>query len=194
MKKADEFPKWFFDNNTNVDFETKLQEFKGKKNLKFLQIGVFTGNCSAWLLENILTDATSTLVDIDPWCGNLPHESIYDWEDVEASYTEQVKSHGKKVQSIKAFSGDWLKEHREGGFDFIYIDGDHLPESVTLDAYLSWDLLKVGGIMAFDDYEWDHPDGTDKNPKPAIDAWLAKHKEEIEIISKGWQVWIRKTK
>jgi predicted O-methyltransferase YrrM len=194
MKKADEFPKWFFDNNTNVDFETKLQEFKGKKNLKFLQIGVFTGNCSAWLLENILIDATSTLIDIDPWCGNLPHESVYDWDDVEAAYTEQVKSHGKKVQSIKAFSGDWLKEHREGGFDFIYIDGDHLPESVTLDADLSWDLLKVGGIMAFDDYEWDHPDGTDKNPKPAIDAWLAKHKEEIEIISMGWQVWIRKTK
>jgi predicted O-methyltransferase YrrM len=194
MKKADKFPKWFFDNNTNVDFETKLQEFKGKKNLKFLQIGVFTGNCSAWLLENILMDATSTLIDIDPWCGNLPHESVYDWDDVEAAYTEQVKSHGKKVQSIKAFSGDWLKEHREGGFDFIYIDGDHLPESVTLDADLSWDLLKVGGIMAFDDYEWDHPDGTDKNPKPAIDAWLAKHKEEIEIISMGWQVWIRKTK
>ncbi len=27
---------------------------------------------------------------------------------------------------------------------------DHLPESVTLDADLSWGLLKSGGIMAFD--------------------------------------------
>jgi len=166
--KADEFPKWFYDNATVQDFENGLAEFKGKKNLKFLQIGVFTGNASVWLLENILTDPTSLLIDVDPWCGNLPQASH------------------------KAFSGDWLKEHREVKFDFIYIDGDHLPESVTLDADLSWDLLKPKGIMAFDDYEWDHPDGTDKNPKPAIDAWLNKHRDEIEILRKGWQVWIRK--
>jgi len=190
--KADNFPKWFYDNATVQDFENGLAEFKGKKNLKFLQIGVFTGNASAWLLKNILTDPTSLLVDIDPWCGNLPHESVYNWDDIQEAYKEQVASYGKKVQAHKAFSGDWLKQHREGGFDFIYIDGDHLPESVTLDADLSWDLLKSGGIMAFDDYEWDHPDGTDNNPKPAIDAWLAKHKDDIEILRKGWQVWIRK--
>jgi predicted O-methyltransferase YrrM len=190
--KANNFPKWFYDNNTNADFETGLVEFKDKKNLKFLQIGVFTGNCSVWLLKNILTDPSSLLVDIDPWCGNLPHESVYDWADIQAAYKEQIEPYGKKVQAHKAFSGDWLKNNREVKYDFIYIDGDHLPESVTLDADLSWDLLKSGGIMAFDDYEWDHPDGTDKNPKPAIDAWLAKHKNEIEIIRKGWQVWIRK--
>jgi predicted O-methyltransferase YrrM len=190
--KANNFPKWFYDNNTNADFETGLVEFKDKKNLKFLQIGVFTGNCSAWLLKNILTDPSSLLVDIDPWCGNLPHESVYDWADIQAAYKEQIEPYGKKVQAHKAFSGDWLKDNREVKYDFIYIDGDHLPESVTLDADLSWDLLKSGGIMAFDDYEWDHPDGTDKNPKPAIDAWLAKHKDDIEIIRKGWQVWIRK--
>jgi predicted O-methyltransferase YrrM len=190
--KADNFPRWFYDNNTVSDFEAGLAEFKDKKNLKFLQIGVFTGNASAWLLENILTDPSSLLIDIDPWCGNLPHESVYDWDDIQEAYKEQIKPHAKKVEAHKTFSGDWLKEHREVKFDFIYIDGDHLPESVTLDADLSWDLLKPKGIMAFDDYEWDHPDGTDKNPKPAIDAWLNKHKDEIEILRKGWQVWIRK--
>jgi len=192
MSKADNFPKWFYDNATVHDFENGLLELKDKKNLKFLQIGVFTGNASVWLLENILTDPSSLLVDIDPWCGNLPHESNYNWDDIQEAYKEQTASHSKKLQSHKAFSGDWLKANREVKYDFIYIDGDHLPESVALDADLSWDLLKSGGILAFDDYEWDHPDGTDKNPKPAIDAWLAKHENEIEIFRKGWQVWIRK--
>jgi predicted O-methyltransferase YrrM len=192
MSKADNFPKWFYDNATVHDFENGLAELKGKKNLKFLQIGVFTGNASVWLLENILTDQSSLLVDIDPWCGNLPHESNYNWDDIQEAYKEQTASYSKKLQSHKAFSGDWLKANREVKYDFIYIDGDHLPESVTLDADLSWDLLKSDGILAFDDYEWDHPDGTDKNPKPAIDAWLAKHENEIEIFRKGWQVWIRK--
>jgi predicted O-methyltransferase YrrM len=192
MSKADNFPKWFYDNATVHDFENGLAELKGKKNLKFLQIGVFTGNASVWLLENILTDPSSLLVDIDPWCGNLPHESNYNWDDIQEAYKEQTASYSKKLQSHKAFSGDWLKANREVKYDFIYIDGDHLPESVALDADLSWDLLKSDGILAFDDYEWDHPDGTDKNPKPAIDAWLAKHENEIEIFRKGWQVWIRK--
>jgi len=192
MSKADNFPKWFYDNATVHDFENGLAELKGKKNLKFLQIGVFTGNASVWLLENILTDPSSLLVDIYPWCGNLPHESNYNWDDIQEAYKEQTASYSKKLQSHKAFSGDWLKANREVKYDFIYIDGDHLPESVTLDADLSWDLLKSDGILAFDDYEWDHPDGTDKNPKPAIDAWLAKHENEIEIFRKGWQVWIRK--
>jgi len=192
--KTDKFPKWFDDNNTRADFEQMLAPLKGKKNLKFLQIGVFTGNASAWLLENVLTDASSVLVDVDPWCGNLQHESVYDWAEVEAAYDEQVKSHGKKVYKYKSFSKEWL-ESRQGSsfeFDFIYIDGDHLPESVTSDAELSWGLLKPGGIMAFDDYEWDHPDGTDKNPKPAIDAFLVKYKDELEVIRKGWQVWVKK--
>jgi len=189
---ADKFPKWFLDNNTMQDFENKLQDFKGKKNLRFLQIGVFTGNASAWLLENILTDPTSVLVDVDPWCGNLQHESIYEWDEVESAYDEQIKNHSKKVHKFKAFSKEWLETHREGEFDFIYIDGDHLPESVASDAELSWGLLKSGGIMAFDDYEWDHPDGTDKNPKPAIDKFLETHKDEFELVSKGWQVWVKK--
>jgi predicted O-methyltransferase YrrM len=193
IMKTDKFPKWFHDNNTITDFENGLEELKGKKNLKFLQIGVFTGNASAWLLENILTDPSSILVDVDPWCGNLRHESIYDWSEVEAAYDEQVKPHGKKVHKHKAFSQEWLKEHRDSVYDFIYIDGDHVPEAVTSDADLSWDLLQIGGIMAFDDYEWDHPDGTDKNPKPAIDKFLKEHKDEIEILRMGWQVWIRKT-
>lgn len=190
--KTDQFPKWFEDNNTKKDFEDMLAPLKGKKGLKFLQIGVFTGNASRWLLENILTDKDSMLVDVDPWCGNLQHESVYDWSEVEAAYDEQVKPHIKKVHKHKAFSKEWLTQHKDGGFDFIYIDGDHLPESVTSDAELSWDLLKSGGIMAFDDYEWDHPDGTDKNPKPAIDAFLVKYKDKLEVIRKGWQVWIRK--
>jgi hypothetical protein len=46
--------------------------------------------------------------------------------------------------------------------------------------------------MAFDDYIWSHPEGPEKNPKAAIDAWIEKHKNNIDIVRKGWQIWIRK--
>lgn len=191
-KKADKFPKWFEDNNTMSDFKENLKEYKNKKNLKFLQIGVFTGNASAWLMENILTDQSCILVDVDPWCGNLQHESIYDWKELEDAYDEQVKPYANRVKKHKAYSEEWLKENRDDKYDFIYIDGDHRPEAVTSDAELSWGLLKPKGIMAFDDYEWNHPDGIDLNPKPAIDKFLKKYANELEIIKMGWQVWVRK--
>ena len=99
--KADNFPKWFFDNNTVDDFAAGLAEFKGKKNLKFLQIGVFTGNASVWMLENILTDKTSLLVDVDPWCGNLQHESVYDWNDLARTYSDNLDHIYTTIENFK---------------------------------------------------------------------------------------------
>ena len=50
-----ELPNWFLGNKTQDDFNRLLQEFKGKPNLKFLEIGSFCGNSAAWTIENILT-------------------------------------------------------------------------------------------------------------------------------------------
>lgn len=33
------------------------------------------------------------------------------------------------------------------------MDGDHTSEGAFLDGLLSWDLLKPGGVMIFDDYD-----------------------------------------
>lgn len=48
-------------------------------------------------------------------------------------------------------------EGGENKFDFIYVDGLHLSQDVLYDALLSFDLLKVGGILIFDDYLWFDP-------------------------------------
>jgi len=62
------------------------------------------------------------------------------------------------------------------------------------DSVLSWDLLKVGGVMAFDDYEWTHPDGDKYAPKLAIDSFLNVYSPYLEEINRGWQIWVRKIK
>ena len=189
--KADNFPKWFEDNNTRGDFESMLKEYKGKKNLRFLQIGIFTGNASRWLFENILIDSSSVLVDVDPWCGNVQHE-VYDWAEIASAYKEQLSPYSSRLKTYTMFSKEFFEQGKEKDFDFIYIDGDHSPEAVAIDAAGAWNILKTGGIISFDDYEWNHPAGIEFNPKPAIDKWLTEHKDDIEILRVGWQVWIRK--
>jgi predicted O-methyltransferase YrrM len=39
-------------------------------------------------------------------------------------------------------------------YDFIYVDGDHTAYGVIKDAIASYECLNVGGIIAFDDYQW----------------------------------------
>jgi hypothetical protein len=46
--------------------------------------------------------------------------------------------------------------------------------------------------MAFDDYEWTHPDGDSFAPRVAIDSFLNVFNPYIEILNRGWQIWIRK--
>jgi GR25 family glycosyltransferase involved in LPS biosynthesis len=190
--KADKFPNWF-DGDSIANFDKYLDKYKGKDNLNFLQIGVFTGRASVWLLDNILTSDTSKLVDLDPW---LPYEQIpliSDWNTVEKAYDEQVAPYTDKINKVKMHSKEWLENNTDHQFDFIYIDGDHSPDAAFSDGELSWGLLKPSGVMAFDDYLWEHPEGLVKDPKEGIDRFLELHKNELTILLKDRQVWLTKT-
>ena len=43
---------------------------------------------------------------------------------------------------------------RDHKFDLIYIDGSHESADVLSDSLFSYNLLKPGGVLIFDDYEW----------------------------------------
>lgn len=174
------------------NFATYLQEFAGKPNLTFLQIGAFTGDASVWMCENILTDKTSTLIDIDTWKGSKEeaHEAL-DFDEVLKEYEAKIKPY-KTVVRLKMTSNEYFAGHNEVGFDFIYIDGDHTASAVIDDAIQSWQLLKSGGIMAFDDYTWKHPDGDLATPRPSINFFLWAKQKELDVIAINAQAWVRK--
>lgn len=72
-------------------------------------------------------------------------------------------------------------------FDFIYIDGSHQAPDVLADAVLAFRLLRVGGVMAFDDYLWAEnlPYGKDpiRSPKLAIDAFTNIYTRKLTVLS-----------
>ncbi|RIB15460.1 hypothetical protein C2G38_1971667, partial [Gigaspora rosea] len=53
------------------------------------------------------------------------------------------------------------------------------------DAVLAWNLLKDGGIMIFDDYEWDRCKEEYNNTKLAINTFIKCNEPEIDVIHKG---------
>jgi len=190
---AGEFPDWF-SAYAKPNFEKYLIPLAGQQNLQFLQLGVYTGDASIWMLQNI---KNIRLTDVDTWLGSDEdaHKDM-DFDDVYKTYTNKIKDY--KVNICRTTTIGYLLAQygcdRPLGeyFDFIYIDADHTAAGVLLDAELSWDLLKSGGIMAFDDYQWGADLPASKSPKLGIDLFLERHAGEYEILEQGLQVWIRK--
>jgi 8-oxo-dGTP pyrophosphatase MutT (NUDIX family) len=193
-----QYPNWFACYADDF-FARHLSHLAGVPGLRFLQIGAFTGDASVWLLENILTGADSVLVDVDTWEGSdEPEHEPFDWDDVEAAYTLATLDAavaGRCVQ-VKSDSFDYLQRcHIDAPrFDFIYVDGDHTAVGVLSDAVRAFGLLKPGGILAFDDYQWQpYPDApAHLAPGMAIDTFTACYQDRLDILEAGLQVWVKK--
>mgnify|MGYP000134324287 CR=1 FL=1 len=193
MSMAVEYPNWFAQ-AAQQNFETHLTEYAGKDNLKFLQLGVFTGDTSVWLAEHILTGTGCWLIDVDTWEGSdeEAHETM-DFDDVYATYLSKIEQYKDRIATFKSTTTWFLQSVRKDpDYDFIYIDADHTTVGVILDAELSWPQLKSGGILAFDDYEWGSHLPLHLRAKPGIDLFLLRHEGQYDTLVKNNQYWIRK--
>ena len=172
-------------------WEKQLLRFKGKPNLHFLEIGSFEGRSAIWLLENILTDSSSTITCIDTFGGSPEHEKTQlHISKIEKHFRHNIEesSFEEKVIVKKGYSRDILTELKHGSYDCIYIDGSHKASDVLEDAILSKLLLKKGGIIIFDDYIWEEGNDERNRPKMAIDAFLEVYKGQYRFLYKGKQV------
>lgn len=186
------YPNWFA-MGAYWFFQKHLPHLKDKENLQFLQIGTYTGDASVWLMDNILTKSNSILTDVDTWEGSEEEvHKAFDWKNVEQVYDEKVSKYSNIIKK-KCTSAEFLSSAQLDYYDFIYIDGDHTEKAVYEDAILSWDKLKSGGILAFDDYTWWHESGLDSmRPGPAIDRFVEEYKNDLNILDIGVQYWVIK--
>jgi len=168
----------------------------------FLEIGSYEGRSTVWTVENMLEDG-GAITCIDTWQGGEEHIATgEDMSLVEANFEHNMnvlyKKHPKRsVYKLKAASAYALAQRiaRDGEkHDFIYIDGGHTARDVLTDACMAWNLLKVGGLMVFDDYMWGEPRDILHRPKIAIDAFMNTFAEELEPIYIGYQAVVRRTK
>lgn len=157
------------------DWEKWLAVFKGRDNLRFLEIGCFEGRATVWLLENILTGENSKIDVVDLFEGGMEagdFEVYYNPEVLEY-FDYNIEPFIEQVVIHKGLSGEVLREFRPGKdqFDFIYIDGSHRSPEVLEDSVLCWRLLKPGGFMVLDDYRLKRYSDPLLNPKVAIDVF-----------------------
>jgi predicted O-methyltransferase YrrM len=167
----------------------------------FLEIGSFEGRSTVWTVENIMEDG-GEIVCIDTWEGGEEHAQ----QKINMNYVEQNFDHNMRVLKDN-FQNRWVVKQKntsvealpqmilnKNQFDFIYIDGSHQAPDVITDACLAWPLLKAGGVMVFDDYDWGEPLPPTHKPKMAIDAFMKIYDEKIHLVHKAYQLIIQKMK
>jgi hypothetical protein len=175
------------------NFHSILSDYKGKEGLRFLEIGSYEGRSASWILENILTGENCKL-----YCIEI---------NVRLELIQNLKHFGDKVEIFEGGIFDYFKQNTEE-FDFVYIDGGHLGCYVITDAILTFEMLKTGGVILFDDYQLDilpetiqrylsyqNLDNPILYPKLAIDNFINLFSEQcIELdIPNDYQKAIGKT-
>jgi predicted O-methyltransferase YrrM len=164
-----------------------------------LEIGAYEGRSTVWMAENLLAPGGEIVV-VDHWLGSSTHEAA-EMPNVEARFDANLELLGRRVPAarvvkMKASSAQALArllvEGRAGSFDFVYVDGSHEAPDVLTDATLAYPLLRVGGLIAFDDYGWRRFADVNDNPKAAVDAFTNVFWKKLALVSGGYQAFFRK--
>ncbi|MEG4346627.1 tetratricopeptide repeat protein [Microcoleus sp. A003_D6] len=174
-----QFTQDWFTHNIPI-WQRHLQEFTGIADFQVVEIGSFQGMSACWLLDNILTHPTAKITCID----------LYFQEHFKGNIVKTGAA--DRVIELEGYSQKLLINLASEYYDVAYIDGCHKPTSALQDAILSWRLVKVGGLMIFDDYEFTFPDSPEQDTKIGIDVFLEMFGSQLEVVHKGYQLIVKK--
>ncbi|WP_084957445.1 O-methyltransferase [Thermoactinospora rubra] len=128
-----------------------------------VEIGTGCGVSGLWLLRGMRPDGTLTSVDIE-----LEHQRLAKQAFAEAGFS------GSRIRLITGRALDVLPRLSDGGYDLVFADAakqeyaDYLSEAIR--------LLRVGGVVAFDNALWHHrvADPTQRDPDTVAVRELGK--------------------
>lgn len=186
---------------TNTWFEVGENNWKKlfalKKPKKILEIGCYEGRATCFMIETCSEFGDVEIHCVDPWreidntnYGGGSMAKVEKRFDYNTSISIQ-KNVGKtklikhKNESVIACS-ELICQGYRGTYDVVYIDGSHKAPDVLTDAILAFQLLRVGGLMIFDDYAWINDSQKTpnilSNPKIGVDNFVNVHWEKLKTL------------
>jgi len=143
------------------NFQEYLTMVDTTQPINFLEIGMFEGVTTRWVLDNILHNPQSVFHGVEPNPSIIP-------EDIQ----KHPQTHIYPTHSLEV-----LPNLSPNYYHMCYIDADHRAFCVLADSVMAWRLMCVGGHMIWDDYfyRWIkemEPDVPSMRSKEAIDTFL----------------------
>jgi len=144
--------------------------FMFQNEIHILELGAYEGGSTIWFLRYLLSHPNSSLISIDTWSDQRDPASYSPTGDplsdqVPNEITKQTflsniqhVTNGNKVSALATDSATGLSllllSSRVFSFDFIYVDASHRASEIFIDVSLAWRLLRPGGLMLLDDYQF----------------------------------------
>jgi Methyltransferase domain len=161
-----------------------------EKDLRSLEIGSWEGMSTLFILSSLPKVMHTS---VDTWAGADEHQGTEVLNVIEKNFDHNTQKYQDKLKKFKGTSFNFFNQlsGREN-FDLIYIDGSHHTDDVIVDAIKSFEQLKVGGIMIFDDYFWVYYKNAIDNPAGAVNAFLTLKHGCYEILAVYNQLILKK--
>jgi predicted O-methyltransferase YrrM len=158
--------------------------------LQILEVGSWEGRSALFFL-GFFPRASIVCIDTFQDSADMRAANVTRASDIEARFDRNLAPAGNRVEKIKDRSAAALERLAAQGrhFDLVYIDGDHSPEAVTADSERVWPLVRPGGVIIWDDYNWGRallP--YEQRPQSAIDAFLATRQGAYRLLAKTYQI------
>lgn len=164
--------------------------------VRVLEIGSWEGLSSRFLLSRL---PAAELTCVDTWQGGDEHVSgdLSSHEtlgEIETKFDANLAPFAGRVRKAKLTSFAYFAQRKpsEEPFDLIYVDGSHFADDVMIDALKSFEALKPGGLLIFDDYLWDYYPCKLDGPAAAINAFLALKRGKYRLVAVYAQLIIQK--
>lgn len=191
MQKGQFSNDWF---TNNIPYWNEVFEKYDLKNkpIKALEVGSWEGMSSLFILATL---PKATLISVDTWQGADEHQGSSTLQTIESNFDKNIEAYRDRSTKFKGTSFNFFNDYVvKNSFDLIYIDGSHHTDDVIVDAIKGFELLKVGGIMIFDDYFWGYYNKPIDNPAGAVNAFLRLKEGAFKIECIYGQLILKKLK
>jgi predicted O-methyltransferase YrrM len=152
---------------------------------KILEIGSHEGQSSCYFSDYLLDHPESSLTCVDPYDTTDPTTPVTDnTKNIFLNNIGYSKNFNKIIFNQSYSSDFYIKNNLT--YTFIYIDGSHLIDDITLDFNNCLNIIEPKGIIWMDDYD------SSTEVKNHINNLYELNKDKIQIIHKGYQIAFQK--
>lgn len=158
---------------------------------EILEVGSFEGRSAIAFLSylprsHITCVDTFALEDVtQKMDGNL----------IEQRFDRNLAPFGERVTKIKGNASTALDGLRTDAktYDIVYLDAGKKRDWIFVLSALAWPLLRVGGVMIWDDLKWGRGKPDADRPESAIRLFCSAFSSCLDVVYEDRQMIVRKT-
>lgn len=139
--------------------------------LRILEAGTFEGRTARAFLD-YMPNSSITCID------------IFKSPEVEQRFDRNLAPYGDRVTKMKGAATVMLERKRKqrAAFDLVYLDCAKERTGAFVVSTLGWHLLKVGGIIIWDDLNWGRQRTAAKRAEPGSKLFIRTFWQSMEVL------------